>query len=84
MLHGFNQGTRDERCFDETAFKEDFAAFPFTIIDTFPNTDEKLHILNTLITDCIQRHAPLTLHGLFQAGSTLGGGGAQSARGLLL
>ena len=50
---------RDERNFDETAFKEDFAALSFTIIDTFPDTDEKLHILNTLITDYIQRHAPL-------------------------
>ena len=50
---------RDERNFDETAFKEDFAALPFTIIDTFPDTDaEKLHILNTLITDCI--HYPTT------------------------
>ena len=50
---------RNERNFDETAFKEDFAALSFTIIDTFPDTDEKLHILNTLITDCIQHHAPL-------------------------
>ena len=50
---------RDERHFDESKFREDFANLPFSIINAFPETDEKLDILNSLITDCIERHAPL-------------------------
>ncbi len=50
---------RDERHFDESMFRKDFADLPFSIIDAFSDTEEKLDILNSLITDCIERHAPL-------------------------
>ncbi|CAB4000880.1 Hypothetical predicted protein [Paramuricea clavata] len=50
---------RDERHFDESIFREDFSKLPFSIINAFPETEEKLDILNSLITGCIDRHASL-------------------------
>ncbi len=50
---------REERHFDESMFRKDFADLPFSTVDAFSDTEESLDILNSLITDCIERHAPL-------------------------
>jgi hypothetical protein len=48
-----------ERGFDREAFIHDFEELPFSIIYSTKDPDLQVSYLNTLITDCLNRHAPL-------------------------
>ncbi len=50
---------RCEKNFNELNFVKDFKTLPFSVIYGVADPDEKLDILNSLITECIERHAPL-------------------------
>ena len=50
---------RIERGFDREAFIRDFEELPFSIIYSTKDHDLQVSYLNTLITDCLNRHAPL-------------------------
>ena len=50
---------RNERGFCEADFIEDFSFLPFEIIYAFDDPDDQVNILNDLISDCLDRHAPL-------------------------
>ena len=40
-------------------FKEDFSTLPLSLIYHLDDPDEQLETLNTLISECLERHAPL-------------------------
>ena len=50
---------RNEKSFKETEYIQDFMTLPLSLVYAMESPDEKLDVLNTLITDCIHRHAPL-------------------------
>ena len=50
---------RDIRNFKENVFKEDFSTLPLSVISYSDDPDEQLETLNTLISECLERHAPL-------------------------
>ena len=50
---------RDYKQFQLNNFVQDFATLPFCIVYATDSADDKLDILNKLITSCIDRHAPL-------------------------
>ena len=45
--------------FKEESFVEDFSTLPMSIISYSDDPDEQLQTLNSLILECIERHAPL-------------------------
>ena len=47
------------RNFKEGMFKEDFSTLPLSVISYSDDPDEQLETLNTLISECLERHAPL-------------------------
>lgn len=49
----------DIRNFKEDVFKEDFFTLPLSVKSYSDDPDEQLETLNTLISKCLQRHAPL-------------------------
>ena len=49
---------RNEKQFDETAYVDDFAA-PFEIVYAFEDPDDQTSALNTMVLECLDRHAPL-------------------------
>ena len=50
---------RNEKQFNENAFVEDFSTIPFQVLYGLEDPDEKVEILQTLIQECLKRHAPL-------------------------
>ena len=50
---------RNERRFQEEEYIRDFTSLPFSIIQIVDDPDEKLDMFTNLITECIERHAPL-------------------------
>ena len=50
---------RNERGFKEEEYIRDFASLPFGIIEVVDDPEEKLEMFTNLITECIERHAPL-------------------------
>ena len=50
---------RDMKNFKEEPFVEDFSTLPMPIISYSDDPDEHLETLNSLILECIGRHAPL-------------------------
>ena len=50
---------RNEKRFSETAFIDDFAALPFEIVYAFDDPNDKMVTFNCLVTECLDRHAPL-------------------------
>ena len=51
---------RKKRGFKEEKFVRDFTSLLFSVIQATDDSEEKLEMFTTLITDCIERHAPLT------------------------
>ena len=47
---------RDIRNFKEDVFKEDFSTLPLSVISYSDDPDEPLETLNTLISECLERH----------------------------
>ena len=45
--------------FKEESFVEDFSTLPMSIISYSDDPDEQLETINSLIRECIERHAPL-------------------------
>ena len=50
---------RDIRNFNKDVFKEDFSTLPLSVIYYSDDPDEQLETLNTLISECLERHPPL-------------------------
>ena len=50
---------RDMKNFKEESFVEDFSTLPMSIISYSDDPDEQLETINSLIRECIERHAPL-------------------------
>ncbi|XP_048590336.1 uncharacterized protein LOC5519158 [Nematostella vectensis] len=50
---------RDERNFDEHAFTNDIEQLPLSIVYSTSDPEMQLEMLNTLLRECIDRHAPL-------------------------
>ena len=50
---------RDMKDFKEESFVEDFSTLPMSIISCSDDPYEQLESLNSLILECIERHAPL-------------------------
>ena len=50
---------RNERNLDEKAFVSVFEELPLSLIYSTDDPELQLHILNTLLRECIDRHAPL-------------------------
>ena len=50
---------RDFKKFEINRFTEDVKSLPFNIVYASDTADDKLDLLNKLITSCIDRHAPL-------------------------
>ena len=42
-----------------SAFKQDFSALPLEVIYGVESPDDMVHLLNSLVKECIDRHAPL-------------------------
>ena len=51
--------TRSMKRFDAKTFLEDVAQLPLSLVYSSNDPDEQLEILNSLLTECIERHAPL-------------------------
>ena len=49
---------RDIRNFNKDVFKEDFSTLPLSVIYYSDDPDEQLETLNTLISECLERHPP--------------------------
>ena len=47
------------RNFNIKEYYADFSTLPFSTVYYFENPDDQLAMLNKLILDCIDRHAPL-------------------------
>ena len=45
--------------FNTKEYYTDFSTLPFSTVYSFDNPDDQLAMLNKLILDCIDRHAPL-------------------------
>ena len=50
---------QNEKSFKESEYVQDFMTLPLSLVYAMESPDEKLDVLNTLITDCIDRHDPL-------------------------
>ena len=50
---------RNEKELDENAFKEDFSLLPLDVVYGLELPDDMVHALNSLMKDCLDRHAPL-------------------------
>ena len=50
---------RNERGFQEEEYIRDFTSLPFSVIQVVDDPEEKLEMFTNLITECIERHAPL-------------------------
>lgn len=50
---------RSYKKFNASDFITDFSGLPFSIIYSFNDPDEQLHLFNKLVKECIDRHAPL-------------------------
>ena len=50
---------RNEKNFDREKFINDSEKLPLNLVYSFDDIDDKLHVLNTLVLDCINQHAPL-------------------------
>ena len=50
---------RDEKNFNSNLYKADFKQLPLSLIYSFDDPDDQISILNKLICDCIESHAPL-------------------------
>ena len=50
---------RREKDVDMVAYYNDFSSIPFSVIYAFSDPEEMLASFNTLIKDCINRHAPI-------------------------
>ena len=50
---------RIDKDFDENAFREDFSSLPLNIVYGLDSPDDMVHAMNTLMRECINRHAPL-------------------------
>ena len=50
---------RSEKEFDEQKFIEDFSKLPLNLIHSTDDIDEKLDLLNSMFTSCLDIHAPL-------------------------
>ena len=55
-----NKFIRDIRNFSEDVFKEDFSTLPLSVIYYSDDPDEQLESLNTLISECLERHIRVT------------------------
>ena len=44
---------RNEECFDEKAFKQNFSTLPLIIVYAVESSDEMVDLLNTLIVECV-------------------------------
>ena len=45
--------------FEENAYQQDFSTLPLSVVYGLESIDDKVSVLNSLITECIDRHAPL-------------------------
>ena len=50
---------QNERGFKKEEFVREFTSLPFSIIHVADDSEEKLEMFTNLITECIERHAPL-------------------------
>ncbi len=50
---------RSERKMNLSAFKQDFSALPLQVIYGVESPDDMVQSLNSLVKECIDRHAPL-------------------------
>ena len=50
---------RNEKELDENAFKEDFSLLPLDVVYGLESPDDMVDALNSLMKDCLDRHAPL-------------------------
>ena len=50
---------RIEKEFEKQKFLQDFSELPFNLVYSVDDIDEKLDLFNSLITTCLDRHAPL-------------------------
>ena len=50
---------RNEKDVDMVAYYNDFSSIPFSVVYAFSDPEEMLASFNTLIKDCINRHAPI-------------------------
>ena len=50
---------RDEKNFNMNEYVKDFSKQPFNVIYAFDDPEDQLNALNSLILNCIERHAPL-------------------------
>ena len=45
--------------FDENAYQQDFSTLPLSVVYGLESIDDRVSVLNSLITECIDCHAPL-------------------------
>lgn len=50
---------RNMKNFEENAYQQDFSTLPLSVVYGLESIDDKVSVLNSLITECIDRHAPL-------------------------
>ena len=50
---------RNEKQLDMQAFKQDFSSVAFNVIYGLESPDDMVDALNSLVTECLDRHAPL-------------------------
>ena len=50
---------RDEKSFNLLNYKEDFSQIPLSILYALDDPEEQISVLNDLITECLNKHAPL-------------------------
>ena len=50
---------RDERRLNMENYISDFQSLPLSIVYAFDTASDKISVLNSMITDCIQKHAPI-------------------------
>ena len=51
---------RNEKNFNVESFKNDFSQLAFALVYAVHDPEEKLEIFNTLISGCLDKHAPVT------------------------
>ena len=51
--------SRNEKELDENTFKEDFSLLPLDVVYGLESPDDMVDALNSLMKDCLDRHAPL-------------------------
>jgi len=50
---------RNEKRFDESAFKKELSSVPFNVVYSIDDPNEKVDIFNSLFKSCLDKHAPL-------------------------